>query len=249
MPEPQDPNTQSNPDEQQEPQSLSLLGGVAQADDLDEFEDLDDAGQSKWSGRGATVLLLVLVLVGAGLLYGMRSMQGDLSQGVAGEVELKIERALAKLNDPENMSEDDPLRPTNLTALFESTEAAVSMFAADLTEQQVPVEYIKQNPFTFSDSDAPAATNRDGAREQWRQDVQQQAGRLNLQSVTRGQRGPIAIIDGQFVRPGEQVGPFLVTEIKPEQLKVELQAENAELDVSHAVTLDMQQQREQRGRR
>ena len=252
MPDPLDPNTQQGADEQseQEPQSLSLLGGVAQGDDIDDL-DLDEPTQSKWSGRGATALLLVLVLVGGGLLYGMRSMQGELSEGVAGEVELKIEQALARLNDPEQMRDDDPLMPGNLAALFESTESVVNMFAADLTEQQVPVEYIKQNPFSISGDDAPAVANRDGARqrEQWRQGVQQEAGRLNLQSVTRGQRGPIAIIDGQFVRPGEQIGAFVVTDITPDTLRVELRAENRELDVSHEVTLDMQQQRERRGRR
>ncbi|MEX0886862.1 MAG: hypothetical protein WD009_10530 [Phycisphaeraceae bacterium] len=227
----------------QEPQSLSLLGGVAQPDEFDELDELSGEGVSRWSGRGATVLLIVLVMVGGGLLYGMRSMQGELSDGVGDDVEDQIEAALERLKDPSNMSADDPLMPGNLAALFASTDAVVSMFAADLTERQVPIEYVKQNPFARGRNQPAQAINTTGAarqREQWRTAIEQEAGRLNLQSVTTGQGGPIAIIDGKFVRPGESVGAFRVTQINPNQLSVELVADNHEFDVSVQFTLDMQ---------
>src|SRR5690606_35865728 len=78
-------------------------------------------------------------------LYGMRLTQSDMGV-VTKDVEKRIDQVLAKLGKPDRDG-SNPLGQEALKSLFGDTDAIVAMFADDPTRQQVPIEYVKKNPF------------------------------------------------------------------------------------------------------
>jgi hypothetical protein len=197
--------------------TLSLMGGIVRPEGLPEADmGISDGPKGKLLGQG-TLLLLIVFVVGAGTLYAMRLSKVELhSSKSIKEVEARIEQALAKLDKVESMRKDDPLAAQNLNALFQDTGSIVAMFSTDMTQRQVPIEYIKKDPFV---SMLPAATKADGkpdpdnksARER-KHRIEMEFADLKLQTVMQG-RVPVAVISGQFVRTGQTLGSFVVKAI------------------------------------
>lgn len=227
------------PEQDQEPTSMSLMGGIASEDNAaaaDEFVIGSERPASKLLSQG-TLLVVAVAVVAAGTLYAMRVSQGDIGgETVAADVEARIEQALTKLARPDAMAHDDPLREQNMQTLFQDTQTIVDMFATDPTSEQVPLEYIKKDPFDFtirkpdpevdhSANDRLAARRAAEAREQALRKITREAEQLNLQTVMKG-RVPVAIIDGEVLRVGQTIGSFTVTKI--EGLSVTLQADTNE---------------------
>lgn len=225
----------------EEPQTLSLLGGVAKQDELTEAERLEleagSGGARNVFGQGA-ILIAVVVLVAGGVLYGMRLAQGELTTGVNRQVEARVEATLARLTQPQAMQADDPLAQDNLRELFEDTDAIVAMFATDRTASQVPINYVQKNPFTLHTPVAKVeeATERKGPSEeelraQRRVQLEGEIQNMRLQSVMGG-RTPIAIINNEFLREGQEFGSFTVKQISAERLTVILEHQGERFTLS-----------------
>lgn len=203
----------------EQPKTMSLMSGVAGGSGAGGLSDADlmgvDAGRGKRLSQSSLVVIVVAV-VAAGSLYLMRLTQGDLSAGgTAGDVEIKIEEALAKLTQPAALSADDPLQKKQLEALFSDTDTIVAMFAADLSAHQVPVEYVKKNPFHLAATEPMGpgvipvdTTSRDHARRVAA--LQKQLDKLSLQTIMVSGNRNVAVIDGEFYQPGQSVGEFTI---------------------------------------
>ncbi len=225
-------NTEQDAMHDEEPKTLSLLSGVAASSaPPTEAELLEAAGgtKSKLMGRGAAVVGAI-ALVAAGSLYAMRLTHGNLEVSSAKEAESTIENFVAKRSQRDKLASSHPLRDENIDALFEDADAVVAMFAADVTDRQVPLEYVKKNPFQLVETKpaAGAATpvdNSDYARQQRLRALTAELGKYKLYSVMTGGQRNVAVVNGEFVQERQKLGSFTVTRIEP--LAVTLSADGA----------------------
>lgn len=210
------------------PQTMSLMTGVASggAGGLSDADLLGvDANQGSRLNQ-STMVLIAVAIVAAGSLYLMRLTQGDLSAGTSNKVEIKIEQALAKLTQPAALAKDDPLQRARIQALFSDTDTIVAMFAADTSAHQVPVEYVKKNPFELAGTDtgtgvvAIDTSARDHARRI--QALRQDLAKLSLQTIMVSGNRNVAVINGEFYQPGEAIGEFTI--VSMDTMTVNLQA-------------------------
>ncbi len=212
-------------DEEQE-RTMPLLGGgssdLPEAADL-EFQSIGD-GSGKVFNHGTALVLIVAVIAG-GAFYFMRASQGDLGPDEqTASAQARVEQALAQLSQPEQMPDDDPLRPDNLNKLVGDSASVIAMFTDDIASRQVPLEYVQKNPFVLyrpqeaqadpDDDDGPTAEELEAERrrkqaEAERRRIEREAGRLQLDGVM----GNVAIISGETVREGASVGEFTVERI------------------------------------
>lgn len=218
-------------DEGHSSKTLSMMGGIARPEGLPEVEQIGlepgKAARRKMLTQG-TMLILVVFVIAAGTLYGMRLSQSPVGPSAhTKSVEAKIDQALAKLATPGQMAGDDPLTPGNIQQLFGDTEDIVSVFSTDMTTRQVPARFVKKNPFVLPVFQ-PIATPEIGpavpdgqAKKDHLMMLQREAGRLELQSIMQGSR-PVAIISGKLVQPGQSIGPFTVKVVH--NLSVDLEA-------------------------
>lgn len=201
--------------------ALSLMSGVT-PEGLPEAEIFGLDGKTnkrKFLNQG-TMLILVVSVVAAGTLYGMRISQREAAPSAdTKQAEKKIDQALARLAKPKAVSANDPLMPQNIKQLFDNTEKVVSVFSEDLTQRQVPVNFVKKNPFvlpTFK-SVTPNGTSQEdraaeAARHKLKMQIEKELRTLELQSVMQGAR-PVAIISGELAQPGQRIGRFKVKKI------------------------------------
>lgn len=216
-----------------EASAMSLLGGVAgggqssRGNDFDMDEPYTEAGHRGLS-KG-TLAVILIALVALGVLYGMRVMQGDLGAAGDAQVEARMEQILAKLNNPDALDANDPLRPQNIDALFRDTDSIVASLDTDLTGRQVPAAFVKKNPFILPFANEPtveAAPIDD--TEQQRQALlgrlRNELNSLNLQSVMSSGPNPVAIVNGEMYRPGETLGSFQIVSISVSNQTVRLEA-------------------------
>lgn len=231
-------------DNPEEPATLSLMGGVVKPEGLPEAElefDAMRSGRNKISQ--GTLLILLVVVIAAGSIYAMRIGQGDLSAGgVPSEVMTKIEAALAR-SKPSPASAG---QPTTMRASFRDTQSIVNMFNADVSNRQVPIEYVQKNPFALAgqtpaaelSQDNPADANR--LRDLQRK-LQGEFDRLQLQSVMANARIPVVVIDGQFYKTGQKVGEFTITAIHDRG--VDMEAQGMKFSLSMQDQIDKQRNR------
>lgn len=222
-----------------EERMMPLLGGIATSVDLPSVESVDSGRPASRLLNNGTMLILLIFAIAAVMLYAMRASQGDLrSDGSVADVELRIETALKRLA---GISRHDDARlaqaGSSVSQLLGDTDSVVSMFTFDIAERQVPIDYVKKNPFQLV-LPKPEVVNADkptGRREldekalAERQAIERQrkldaefAG-LKLQTVMHG-RVPVAVISGQFVKPGQPLGSFKVASI--DKMSVTLAADD-----------------------
>ena len=227
-PQGQDPDSDGDEDESR---SMSLMSGVAQPDHAEPGVLGLDTGEDDASGSKlpqSTLLILAIVVVAGGALWFMRMSQSDLGEDrIDAEVRAKIDQAVAKFSNRDAMSPDDPLNPANIDELFADTESVVAMFATDYTQNQVPVEYVKKNPFVLDRPEAPEPEaspkdDRDLERQyqQWLTERRREIQRLNLEAVMGG-TNPVAIVDGESVQVGQRLGNFEVVAIEGQTMRLE----------------------------
>jgi len=202
------------------------LSAMLRPEGLPEASDLELEPQRpsfKFMNRG-TLLIVGLAVLGMTVIWGMRLGRGELSGKLSdAQIEARIEQALARLTKPQTLSDDDPLLRQNIQSLLSDTDSIVKLLANDPAKNQVPIEYVKKNPF-----DMGLAAVADGAGSQRQQDemvkrLSAELGRLKLQSIVSG-RMPIAMINDQMCRVGDRVGSFTVTAIRQAELAVDLAA-------------------------
>ena len=219
-------------------QTMSLMAGVARPEGMsepDEF-DIDGLGSKRPKLSQGTMLILVVSVIAAGTLFGMRISQREIvPDAKSQQVEAKIDEALAKISAPTGLDKSDPLNSANLNNLFKDTDDIVSIISTDMTQRQVPIKFIKKNPFVHavyqtveaaSSIDPDAEMNR--AKRKLLEDLQKEFKSLRLQSVMGGAR-PVAIIDGDLFQPGQTIGSFTVTGIEGLAVKLESSGQTFEL--------------------
>lgn len=225
MPDPE----HDNPAPDEAGKTMSLLSGMGGDDALDGVivDEPDSHGRSPWIQT--IVLLTIVATLGAGALYFMRSTQDDIEvRGTAG-LSSRIDAALGRLTNADLMSEDDPLSPRAVDRLFSDTDRVLAIFASDPAEKQVPVQYIKKNPFSIRVQRLVAETGEPEpqidleARRRMAQ-LEQSFKRLQLQSVV-DMRVPVAVINGDMYRRGDQIEGFSITAISSKHQAVKLNAQ------------------------
>ena len=214
------------------------LMGVAQLNGAGDDLEIDSvASRSRFFNSG-TLLLVLVFLVSAAGLYLMRVTQGSVSMvSIASDIEAKIEQALAEHANPGALAPNSPLRGDNIDALFEDTDSIIDVFLLDLTRKQVPIEFIKKNPFMLltlqptptaaqgGNGGGPAAVRTDQNRVN---DLNTEVAALELQSVVSGHL-PMAMINGEFYRIGQRVGSFTVKSIEGRRVILENGGKSFEL--------------------
>lgn len=208
-----------------------LTGGVVGPEGLPELDGVGvaDSGGRKQVLTQGTMLILIVFVISAGTLYGMRLSQRE--TGVSASTrnaEAQIDKALQKLASRGNTTSNSSDDLNQLDKLFQDTKSIRDIFNNDPTERQVPAEYVKKNPFVLPDYRPVEAPIKDPEEEKNKARTKLLAGlnrelnRLVLQSIMQGPR-PVAIISGQMVQPGQDIGSFTVNTIH--DLWVELTSE------------------------
>lgn len=181
-----------------------------------------------------TLLVAIVVVIAAGSLYGMRLMQGNLAANTVDQtVEAKIEQALIKLTST-NAPPNHELSRDNLNELFDTPDQAVAMLTLDRTTSQVPVQFIKKNPFALKNPTADDPTDAEKreaeeaeklakAHERKVRRLRAEADKMKLDAIMPSRTRPVAMIDGELVKVGQTLGKFEVKAIR--QLDVLLAAE------------------------
>lgn len=223
-------NELNDDDSTNEPQSLSLLGGVVDGDTLPEAGDADFE-MSKPAGSsavGGTILLIALVVVlGAGGIYAMSLRNNGIIGGMTSpETESKMREFLARIT-ADKMSGRSTQDEFNATT--EIPDEILQVFELDPTQKQVPIDFVKKNPFERTQKVAAQETNTDTQNhnnvqreaERQRQRLQKELAGLELQSVIGGRR-PVAMINGDLVQKNQRIGSFIVADIR--DMKVYLKA-------------------------
>jgi len=214
-------------------QAMSLMGGIVGPEGLPELEQI--GGQTPKARRRlltqGTMLILVVFVIAAGTLYGMRLSQRH--EGPSAQVksaEAKIDQALAKLSNPTGVGKDDPLQSGNIDKLFQDTDSLVSVFSADMTARQVPAQFVKKNPFVFPVFQSVPMPGEDRQAQEEKSKkarlskLQGELDRLELQSIMQGAR-PVAVINSELVQPGQTVNGFTVKAIHDFWVQMEAEGE------------------------
>ncbi len=207
----------------EEPKTLPLMGGIVRPEGMATADDAESANVGKGQGflSQGTVLIIIVAILSAGGIYLLRISQGDVSVSSESKLfEAKIEQALVKLANPTALPSDDPLLERNIKSLFADTDSVVAMFSDDHASRQVPLEYVKKNPFASPSErkvvDAAGVTTvvdrSDQEKQRELKRLAQEFKQLKLDAVMQG-RVPVAIINGAIVQPGQTVGSFTVKSI------------------------------------
>lgn len=224
------------PDEQEK--TMPLMSGAVGPEGLPQPADLELTSMkppSKLLNQG-TLLIVGLFVIGAVSLFAMRVGQADITgRIVSQDIEAKIEQALIKLSRPDALDKGDALAPGNMDKTLSDMDQFVEMFVHDSTEQQVPLRYVKKNPFVLPvyKSSQPEVAGRDPSEEEKERQrqarktqLEMELGGLELRSVLQSAGNPIAIIGEGFYQQGQSVGSFTITQI--DQLSVMLTSEGYE---------------------
>ena len=222
-------------DAQQTGSALSMMSGSARPEGLPEVESLDlqETKGKKTVLNQSTMLILVVAVIAAGSLYGMRLTQQDLGATAQTiKAEKRIDKALAEHNKSKSKGQEgDLLAVGNVQKIVDDTEGLESILRPDMAQQQVPVNFVKKNPFIMpvaksasSDGGPRESRAEQAKRRKQRQELMNELKTFELQSVMQGAR-PVAIISGELVQPGQTLGRFMVKEIRDVSVDLEYNGE------------------------
>lgn len=208
-------------DGEEEPRTMTLMGGVV-SEDPDAFDDQTPlSAENKLLNKGSLLIILVAALA-AGSIYLMRLSVGSSlhEDNSTRQAEARVETWLGKLSHPDQIAKDDPMRPANIRNLFANTDSIIKMFASDFSGEQVPIKYVKKNPFELV-SGKPSISETDAEEQLAMRQLRSSLKSLTLQSVLGGS-DPVAVINSNLKRVGDTIGQFKIVSIG--ELSVKLQA-------------------------
>lgn len=197
-----------------------------------------------------TVLIVVVVLVAGGTLFGMRTL-ARMSAGA--ERQTDVDRTVDKFLQTLAGTATGP-DGTPISLDLGETGEVLGVLTEQYTDRQVPLEDVQRNPFQIFEQTAAVEPIRSGesaeeafARQQreFEAQVQRVAADFVLQSVMMSSN-PLASIDGRIVRIGQVLSSpdgkheFRVSAIRPESVR--LMVENEALDLT--VEIDVRVQRD-----
>jgi hypothetical protein len=226
----------------EEERSIPLMMGVAgRPDGISEVSgSSSNKGLKKVFNQG-TFVIIAVVFVGAAILTIMRV--GDRGDNQANpktaEIEIAIDVTLEKLEKQGGVPAGNPLNKDTMDSLFNDTNKALTIFALDPAKVQIPVEYVKKDPFFLSV--APQAVTATSARANpgnakaentltALRSLEAEVSAFDLQSVMTGSR-PIAIINGEYLQPGQTIGSFTIKSIDPKGVELENNGSVIRLDI------------------
>lgn len=231
----QDPLTQDEPGDEGMPQQMTMdmiSGGAGGS--------LEDFAPPKKNGSSGMLVLLLAVVVGGGSLWAMRMAgPGEPVETAGSEAEKKIEAALARLSSDDA---DNPQQATRhaLDVLFRDTDEVIAMFADDPTQNQVALEELQKDPFELmvssddeedGESDAKPMDDAERERQERLAELENEHGRLTLQSVLTGNPS-VAVINDKVVQQGGQVGSFKVISIGRQGVRLSAEGETYTLELA-----------------
>ena len=151
--EPQDEALEpsSSPDIQDdEPQSLSLMGGIGGGADEPGILGMDAAEKPKRLSQ-TTLVMIGVVAIAVAAIMAMKMTAGPMAADASTQQFVaEIDSAIQKLKNPDKLDANDPLRPNNLKELFTRPDEIINQFSVDYSDKNVPVEQVQKNPFRFS---------------------------------------------------------------------------------------------------
>ncbi|MEM9420052.1 MAG: hypothetical protein AAGA25_13515 [Planctomycetota bacterium] len=205
----------------EEPQTMSLMGGIAGGGALpgDEFA-IGSGNESKKLAQQSLLIGLTVTVVAFGALALMRVTQKDASAAGISQETMKFMTELeSRIANMDKMSDNDPFSSANIKRLFQDTDDIVAAIEDDPTEKQVPLALVQMNPFTSVHQKAdPVAEQidneaiREAERTAKLQSLYGELARIEIQSLVGGKR-PAAFIGGDLFKVGDKVGSFVITEI------------------------------------
>lgn len=151
-----------------------------------------------------TFFLLATCLLGVGAVYTLRHRPAQVSAEQE-QVEARLDSALQKLV---NKSEKEKAQK-----LFQDTDQMVQAFYDYPAKQQVAVEELQRDPFSWllaKDEEARDADDALQRQEELRKEMAKLIENMQLQSVLQGARGAQCLIDGEVFAEGDTVADRLV---------------------------------------
>ncbi|MBB6431321.1 hypothetical protein [Algisphaera agarilytica] len=205
---------------EEEPQTMSLMGGIAGGGALPGDEFAIGGNESKKLTQQSILIGLTVTVVAFGALTLMRVTQKDASAAdVSAETMQFMTELDIRIANMDKMSENDPLNPVNIKRLFQDTDEIVAAIEDDPTEKQVPLELVQMNPFTLvqqKTAEVTEAVDSEAMREAERsaelQNLYGELARIEIQSLVGGKR-PAAFIGGDLFKVGDKIGSFVITQI------------------------------------
>ncbi len=208
--------------------TVPLMTGLGDPGASEEFSETDNwmgndtANTNKLLGQ-SMILITVVAVIAAGSLYAMRLSQDNMATGQATkDAESKIADFLAKRD---LLHSSDPRNPENVEKLLHDTDEIIDSISVGTAIQQVPVEFVKKNPFTILVMpQVSEELNPDAVLRKAMKNLQAELSRFELQTVMGGARN-VAIINGDFYQEGDAIGSFTIQSISPDHQAIELMAE------------------------
>lgn len=195
----------------EDPASLSLLGGVGGGPDDAELSAMDQQASGGIWANNAMVVVLVIAVGGIGI-WGMRFMMRDSETTfVDQEVVTRIENfiALQRSGGPALANAaTDPSKDEDLPDIKET----IRLMSEPWREQQIRREELAKNPFVVGIKKVESVEDNSKELERKRAELAGQAERFKLDGVMGGKR-PVAVIDGDLFQEGEMLDEFKVTSI------------------------------------
>lgn len=201
-----------------EPQSLSLLGGIAGADLNNDNGYGGEANESKKLAQQSAIIVLIVSVVAFGALMGMRMTQSNgTAEAASQETIAFLDNFDSKRQNPENIDPNDPMSKAAIGSFLKSAEEVVRVIQADRTEKHVPIEQVKKNPFTLYEKKAKepevdTAAIAEAKRKQQLESYYGELTRVKIQSLVGGGR-PRAFIGGELYKIGDKLGSFEIVGI------------------------------------
>jgi hypothetical protein len=202
-----------------EPQSMSLMGGIAGSNALpgpDGF-GVDEAGETKRISQQSMLIGLIVSVVAFGTLAGLRLTQsGAEASTVSAETQQFMDSLEIQIANLDKMDRNNPLHPDQIRETFRDTAAIVAAIENDPTTKQVPLTQVQMNPFLPIKAEAkPVVVEVDNSEELRAAKLQSLYGelaRIEVQSLIGGGRAR-AFLSGELYKVGDAVGSFRIVSI------------------------------------
>ena len=218
--------------------SMPMMSGFNKdADNIEEEGITFGEPEGKFKLQGQTVVALAIVaVIACGAIYGMHTLnkkfQAQSHNNIASET--KIETYLTKLSNQQSLAKNDPMRSENISNLLRDTPEIIGMLQSDVSEQQIPIEFVQKDPFRMGGfKRAQKSQGVDPSQQKAIRTLRALQGELqtlNLNSVMGG-RIPVAVINNEFYRKGDKIGSFRIKEIHHHSQSVLLEASGQHFDL------------------
>jgi hypothetical protein len=203
-----------------EPQSLSLMGGIAGGSDAGEGFGVPAENEQKKMTAQTSLIVAIICVVAFGALLTMRAtLTNPTAAAASADTDAFMETLDVRLANLDNMDKADPLHPDNMNKLFTDSQKLIEVIKADRTLKQVPIDQVAKNPFALPSveevlPEVDQAALAEAKRQARLNELRAEVAAIQITSIVGGPR-PVAIIGGELYRVGDKLGNFTVLQIDP----------------------------------